>query len=143
LARHRRRATLPRVSQTKSGHVVANAVLLLLVAAGGLLMIGSALLNVILMALGVGAPMPEPVDDFTMGQYVGRIAGLGWCVVGGAIAFVWCGIAAWRLLGGHPKARKTAIAAWVATLPACCCFPLAGYGIWSLTRPVVRDELDR
>ena len=130
------------MSQGKSGHVTANGVMLLLVAAGGFLLTLSTLVNIAMMALGVGEPMPEVVDDFTAGQFAGQIVGYTWGVIGGLAAGVLCGLAGWRLLAGHPKARKTAIAAWIVTIPACCCFPLAGYGLWSLTRPALKAELD-
>ncbi len=52
---------------------------------------------------------------------------------------VWTPLNAVGLYKRRPWARKSTIAYWIMGLPLCCCFPTGLYGLWSLTRPGVRN----
>jgi hypothetical protein len=62
-----------------------------------------------------------------------------WAVVGA----VWAPINARGLWRRRPWARRSALYYWLTALPLCCCIPLPGWAVWSLTRPAMRDLLDR
>jgi hypothetical protein len=96
----------------------------------------------LLLYLGGDRALQGQSSAFREGQAMGQVVGiaLGLTVhVGGAL---WAPINAYALAARRPWAYTSTLAYWVMVLFTCCCFPVGVFGLWSLTRPGVREIFD-
>jgi hypothetical protein len=117
-----------------SGHIIANAVLMIIAGVFHALSCLSVLLNV------VGATLYLPF--FATGassdaELTGNIIGFAWMGLIALAGVIWAPINAFGLFRRRPWARNSTLFYWAFVGIGCCCIPGAGYGIFALTRTEV------
>ncbi len=128
-------------SQRAQEHVERISVLCWIMLGMHLLATAGIAVNLLLYLRG-DRPFPGQSSAFREGQAMGQVVGiaLGLTVhVGGAL---WAPINAYALAARRPWAYISTLAYSVMVLFTCCCIPVGVFGLWSLTRPGVREIFD-
>lgn len=113
-----------------------------------MLLLQALILAVLVMrVLGIGPPptaaVPTGDNPYESGQRFGQalMNGLLWAwSLGGPF---WASLNVYALLTRKQFARVSTLAFWLFSICVCCPIPLAIYGVISLTRPAVRQYLEK
>jgi len=109
-----------------------------------IVLIGMHLLGVLSLLSNVTKLMNEaPRMPFEDNVFVGEMIGTGLSALWIFAGFVWLPVNAWGLSKGKPWALTSTRIYWIGSLITCCCTPFGIFGLWSLSRPGVAEELGR
>lgn len=129
-------------SSKARAHVLANFVLQLLLLGMHLLFGVSVVVNAVLFFYGDAGWGPYAADAYDQGRRVGNLIALiavgCWSLVG----VIWTPMNAYGLWNRRPWARNSTSAYWFLSLLTICGLPFSIYGLISLGRADVREELE-
>lgn len=122
----------PSMKRAHTRHTTINVILLILMAALGLMSIFSSTLNILSFyeVIDFLGPNNYASDSERAGALTAFLWIGGWAV----LMTLLCPVAAAGLWLQREWGRKLAIAVWAFSIVGCCCtIPACAYGLWSLT----------
>jgi len=122
-------------------HILANFVLQLVMLAVHLLFAASALVNAVLFFYGDAGWGPYADDAFDQGRRVGNLIAIVAVLCWGVAGMIWTPLNAFGLWNRRPWSRSSTSAYWFLSLLTICGIPFSIYGLISLGRADVREEL--
>ena len=128
-------------SQQAQKHVERIAVLCWIMLGMHLLATAGIAVN-LLLYLGGDRPLQGQSSAFREGQAMGQVVGIALGLTVHGAGALWAPLNAYALAARRPWAYTSALAYSVMTLFTCCCIPVGVFGLWSLTRPGVREVFD-
>jgi hypothetical protein len=135
-----------RAAASPARHVRANAILQTVLIPVHVLFTMSAGINLALTLTDAGDAGPLAGLYPTWHEGTEKTAAMvtyAWIGLWSVLGVVWTPLNAWGLWKRRSWARATTIAYYVASLLGCCCLPVAAYGLFTMGRRDVGEELRR